>query len=97
MSSWNPRKEVNEMDVTLTPNLIYTAPQTDPEAASIRKAVEAAGINTQASNSEIVKEIHEKVLMDLKDVQQFLYMLIGSHIKVEPESEIVGRKVNTVA
>jgi hypothetical protein len=41
--------------------------------------------------------IEEKVMMDLEDVQRFLYMLIGSHIKIESENDTRGTSFNSVA
>jgi hypothetical protein len=39
----------------------------------------------------------EKTMMDLRDVQNFLYMLIGSEIKVESDQNSIGNTVNAVA
>jgi len=43
------------------------------------------------------KQTTEKVMMDLKDMQNFLYILIGSRIRIEPDKNSVGSIVNTVA
>ena len=38
-----------------------------------------------------------KTMMDLQDVQRFLYMLIGSKIKVSNEQNAIGNRLNEVA
>lgn len=39
----------------------------------------------------------EKVMMDLKDVQSFLYIMIGSEIKIENDSNHLGISLNKTA
>ena len=55
------------------------------------------GIESMEAVKGLENEIPEKVMMDLKDVQNFLYMLIGSDIKVESGRDQIGNSVNTVA
>ena len=42
-------------------------------------------------------EIIEEVMMDRKEVQNFLYMLIGGNIKVSQGNTIMGSTVNAQA
>lgn len=42
-------------------------------------------------------KVDEKVMMDLKDVQNFLYMLIGSEIKVSEEDRVPGTALDLSA
>ncbi len=86
------------MEVRLVGNPQLTSVPIDPEIFSFHQAEDTDGkvpINNSIQNN-IVREIHDKVLMDLKDVQNFLYMLIGSDVKVEPEGDHVGMNVNTL-
>ena len=53
--------------------------------------------NRERSNENSRSIIPQKVMMDLKDVQRFLYMLIGSEIKVKSDNESIGLNVNTMA
>ncbi|MBN1533945.1 MAG: hypothetical protein JXA20_14845 [Spirochaetes bacterium] len=87
------------MEVRITGTTTYPAQPANPEIYAFREAVEAAGRESAGGTNQarIVQEIHDKVLMDLKDVQKFLYMLIGSQIQVESGDETVGTRVNTVA
>jgi hypothetical protein len=94
---WNPRKEVDEMDVRVTAHTFNPAAQAEAEYAIVRQT--AGSVDTReltGLNENIVREVHEKVLMDLRDVQHFLYMLIGSEIKVESGNDRIGMKLNTV-
>lgn len=86
------------MDVRITANTMYPAPQADTEFAIVRQADDSEKLNEQSEQYQsIVREVHEKVLMDLGDVQKFLYMLIGSEIKVQSDNERIGHNVNAVA
>ena len=42
-------------------------------------------------------EIEQKVMMDLKDVQNFLYMLIGSEIQVKEGNSVSGTSLDISA
>ena len=86
------------MDVRITANTLYPAAQAEAEFAIVRQATDSVKMNEQnEQHQSIVRDVHEKVLMDLSDVQKFLYMLIGSEIKVQSDNEHVGRNVNAVA
>ena len=39
-------------------------------------------------------KIEENLVMELKDVQNFLYMLIGANLKVTDEGKIAGNNLN---
>jgi hypothetical protein len=99
VSSWNPRKEVNEMEVMITGTPSNPVQPANPEIFAFREAANTAGRVSvgQTNQASIVQEIHDKVLMDLEDVQKFLYMLIGSQIRVESGENSVGKRINTVA
>ena len=47
--------------------------------------------------AELKKETPPKVMMDLQDVQNFLYMIIGSEIKVKSANGLVGSSFDTAA
>ncbi|MBN1495971.1 MAG: hypothetical protein JXA07_04325 [Spirochaetes bacterium] len=50
-----------------------------------------------AKNNNISEEVREQVVMSLQDVQNFLYMMIGSKIRIQSEANQVGSSVNTAA
>ena len=78
------------MDVT-TINTTYPAATQVPAQMS--------AVNAEASITALhsKQETAEKVMMDLQDVQNFLYMLIGSEIRVESDNRTIGASINTVA
>lgn len=53
-------------------------------------------LSEQRSHAERAKIIDD-TLMDVKEMKNFLYMLIGSQIKVESEGRPLGRGVDTAA
>lgn len=83
------------MDVRLMANLSYPASQVAGEAATPRPESEPPHLRVAHEN--VMREIREKTMMDLKDVQRFLYMMIGSKIKVESENSEMGGHLNSVA
>lgn len=46
---------------------------------------------------ELRRKIQEDTTMDVKEVKDFLFMLIGAEIKVKPESNMSGSVVNRIA
>ncbi len=46
---------------------------------------------------EFKRKIQEETTMDVNEVKDFLFMLIGAEIKVKPESNISGSIINRVA
>ena len=97
----NPRKEVHEMDVTLVSN----APYSIPRSVDARESLTGKGVTAQMPETSFVSEkkdgisekVREQVMMNLEDVQNFLYMLIGSKIRVESGNNSIGSSVNTAA
>lgn len=43
------------------------------------------------------EKVREQVMMNLEEVQNFLYMLIGSKIRIESGNHSTGSSVNTAA
>jgi len=88
------------MDVSL----INTAPFSMPRSADFaelqagRAAVKTSEVPMPfARDSKISEEVREQVVMSLQDVQNFLYMMIGSKIRIQSEANQVGSSVNTAA
>ncbi|HOP62847.1 MAG TPA: hypothetical protein PK358_06915 [Spirochaetota bacterium] len=46
---------------------------------------------------ELKRKIQEDVTMDVNEVKNFLFMLIGAEIKVTPENSMSGAIVNRMA
>ena len=46
---------------------------------------------------ELKRKIQENATMDVTEVKNFLFMLIGAEIKVKPESGMSGSVVNRIA
>ncbi len=46
---------------------------------------------------ELKRKIQEDTTMDVNEVKNFLFMLIGAEIKVKPESSMSGSVVNRIA
>ncbi|HOW80998.1 MAG TPA: hypothetical protein PK573_00430 [Spirochaetota bacterium] len=81
------------MEVGTTLNLIQRATNSSTDTISVRSP-------NHESIAHVVQEspaIEEKTMMDLQDVQRFLYMLIGSKIKVSNEQNAIGNRLNEVA
>ena len=87
------------MDVSTQYNTItYNEFQTDFRSASSEKADEITEKDQFQTAAEIKQtEVKEKVMMDLKDVQNFLYMLIGSEIKVSEQDNVPGTALDLSA
>ncbi len=82
------------MDVTAVEHVFYPASKISDTAEAVRPEVSVAekGVKSVAEDFS-----PEEVLMDLDDVRNFLYMLIGSSVEVKSEGGTTGRNVNTVA
>ncbi|HOB72724.1 MAG TPA: hypothetical protein PKM18_13150 [bacterium] len=81
------------MEVGTTLNLIQRATNSNTDTISVRSP-------NHEPIAHVVQEnpaIEEKTMMDLQDVQRFLYMLIGSKIKVSNEQNAIGNRLNEVA
>lgn len=87
------------MEVSTQYNTItYNDIQTDFRAASTVKAAEVEEKENFQTAAEMKQaELKEKVMMDLKDVQNFLYMLIGSEIKVSEQDNVPGTALDMSA
>ena len=56
-------------------------------------------IDTEVKKYQLTEERPEtpKTMMDLKEMTNFLFMLIGSDIQVEPDFRDTGEKINRLA
>ncbi len=89
------------MDVNLVNNTPYSIPRSvDSGESFMGKAV-----STQKPEAPFMFEkkdsmsenVREQVMMNLEEVQNFLYMLIGSKIRIESGNHSTGSSVNTAA
>ncbi|TFH40780.1 MAG: hypothetical protein E4G96_06845 [Chrysiogenales bacterium] len=48
-----------------------------------------------AKDESVSQQVREEVIMNLQEVQNFLYMLIGSKIRIESDAASIGSSVNT--
>lgn len=78
------------MDVT-TINTSYNT------SVHVPAAMQADKTPVEIPSAQREPKIAEKVMMDLQDVQNFLYMLIGSEIRVESDKNALGLNINTAA
>jgi|GEM_PF-2626164 len=87
------------MDVNVQYNLKnFTEFQPDFSKTSTEKVSETADEEQFQTAREIRQaKTDKKVMMDLKDVQSFLYMLIGSEIKVSEEDSVPGTALDLSA
>lgn len=93
-----PWKGVNEMEVNLYSDVSYPyhkQKSSDVARNEFMNPIEAK-ISEESSYAEKAKIIDE-TMMDVKEMKTFLYMLIGSEIKVESEDTALGRGVDTAA
>lgn len=65
---------------------VITPAKTDTEDLAIRE-----------KELELKRKIQEDTTMDVNEVKNFLFMLIGAEIKVKPESSMSGVLVNRIA
>ena len=88
------------MDVTLVNNIPYSIPrsvdtgESFTSKAAATPAPEAPLFEQKDSMSE---KVREQVMMNLEEVQNFLYMLIGSKIRIDSGRHSTGSSVNTAA
>lgn len=89
------------MDVNLINNTPYSIPRSAdfPEIHNGKAVSETETEATFASEKRdgISEKVREQVMMNLEEVQNFLYMLIGSKIRVDSGRHSVGSSVNTAA
>ena len=89
------------MDVNLTNNIPYSIPRSvDSGESFMGKAVSAqkpeAPLMFEKKDS-IGEKVRDQVMMNLEEVQNFLYMLIGSKIRIESGNHSTGSSINTAA
>jgi hypothetical protein len=89
------------MDVNLVSNTPYSIPRSVDNPESFKGKAESAQ-KPEASfafeqKDSISEKVREQVMMNLEDVQNFLYMMIGSRIRIDSGSHSVGSSVNTAA
>jgi hypothetical protein len=89
------------MDVNLVNNIPSSIPRSvdsgesfSGKAVSVQKPEAPVMFENRDSISE---KVREQVMMNLEDVQNFLYMLIGSKIRIESGNHTTGSSVNTAA
>lgn len=85
------------MDVSLLTNTPYSAPRSLDNTDSFPgKRVAENQSEMPKENSEAAK-VREEVIMNLQEVQNFLYMLIGSRLRIDTGEHKAGSAVNTCA
>jgi hypothetical protein len=89
------------MDVNLISNIPHSIPRSvdNPESfngkpVSAQKPEAPFAFDQKDSIGE---KVREQVMMNLEEVQNFLYMMIGSRIRVDSGNHSVGSSVNTAA
>lgn len=93
----NPWKEAREMDVRFPINTPYSLPGSHPNADRATKPVPASMEFPYivGKNSDVSDEVREQVIMNLQEMQNFLYMLIGSKLRIHTDKNSLGLSVNT--
>ena len=97
INSYNSLIDTNQsVKVNLEANNLETISEKRDRSLETEKLTEKI---TEKLTERITEQFkyQEKVMMDLKDVQNFLYMLIGSEILVQNDSQPTGSSVNTFA
>jgi hypothetical protein len=88
------------MDVRLVSNTPYSFPRSaeDMEIFDGKPPVDMKPVIPQPGNKEDseIRKIREQVVMNLEEVQNFLYMIIGSKLRVDTDHRSIGSSVNTV-
>jgi hypothetical protein len=88
------------MDVGFVNNTSYSLPRSaDNRAMAVNSPFTS---NKEipfmfAKESNLSDTVREQVMMNLKEVQNFLYMLIGSELRLHSEHSSIGSSVNTAA
>jgi len=88
------------MDVRIVSNM----PLPLPRSIDIKDngAAPASSANQEipfvfAKEKSVNEQVRDQVMMNLQEVQNFLYMLIGSRLRLESHNESIGNSVNTAA
>ena len=84
--------------ITNINNAQYTVNSTENNKADIiDENTDLVNLNEEKKSEEQVKpKFDEKVMMDLQDVQNFLFMMIGSEIRIKSD-ENYNSNINFVA
>ncbi len=86
------------MDVNLISRIPYSFPRSGESvetAAEFSTPVKQAGTPLAYGEKSQSEKIREEVMMNLEQVQNFLYMLIGSKLRIEHGHKLPGSSVNT--
>lgn len=51
----------------------------------------------KVEKDKIQEKIHQAVTMDVSEVKDFLFMLIGAEVKIKPENDNSGTLINRLA
>jgi hypothetical protein len=86
-------------------NLVNNIPGSIPRSVDIPESINGKAVSAKTPEVPIALEkkdgvsekVREQVMMNLEEVQNFLYMMIGSRIRVESSHHSVGSSVNTAA
>jgi hypothetical protein len=92
--------EVHEMDVTLTTNTPYSIPRPVDDLDTYpgkRIGEKKEAPLAFPGKDSIGEKVREEAIMNLQEVQNFLYMIIGSRLRIENDHGTHGSLVNTSA
>lgn len=89
------------MDVNVVNNIPYPIPRSG-DFTEIKAGSVSAGKKPEiplpfAKDDSIGEKVREEAIMSLQDVQNFLYMMIGSKIRIHSDNNSLGSSVNTAA
>lgn len=93
--------EVHEMDVTSITNTPYSIPRpvenhdSYPGKRIGEKKTEMPPVFP--GEKSIGEKVREEAIMNLQEVQNFLYMIIGSRLRIQTDHGTPGSAVNTSA
>lgn len=88
------------MDVSLISNTPYSIPRSadNLEVYPGKPFGEKADVSSAFPEEDrIGKKVREEAMMNLQEVQNFLYMIIGSKLRIENNHSAHGSTVNTCA
>ena len=87
------------MDVRTIQSTPYPPPRpaehSEPHATTLMGTEKTVAPLPFAKEESISRKVREEVIMNLQEVQNFLYMMIGSKIRIESDSASTGNAVNT--
>lgn len=89
------------MDVNITYNIPYSIPRsgdfTEMQAGRSMDGKKPEITLPFAKDDSVSDKIRDQVVMSLQDVQNFLYMMIGSRIRIQSDKNTLGSSINTAA